>query len=136
MTVISEPIESIAGADNTTQFVFSAIVVRESDDGTALVTTRSRPYTATGGILTTDDFDAGPAQVAIDGRPFPITIPDSETAVRLTPLILAGLPVPPTDEADAIRNLGGIAGGLVMTQTAYNALSVIDPETFYVLTSG
>lgn len=133
MTIISEPIENIAGADNTSAFLFTAYTVRESDDGTKLVTTRPQRYTATAGVLTTDELDAGPAVVSIDGRVFSIEIPDSATPVRLMPLIDAGLPVPPTQEAQAVRNGGGVARIQRISASAYAALVTPDPETLYVV---
>lgn len=133
MTVISEPIESIAGADNTSLFVFSAIMARESDDGVALVTARPKQYRAIAGVLTTHNLDAGPAQVAIDGRPYLITIPESASPVRLWPLIEAGLPVPPTQEATAVRNGGGISRIQRISETGYAALVTPDPATLYIV---
>lgn len=133
MTVIAEPIENIAGADNTTAFVFTSYVVRESDDGTALVTTRPQRYTATAGTLITHQLDAGPAVVSIDGLPYWITIPDSASPVRLWPLIEAGLPVPPTQEAEAVRDGGGIARIQRITESGYGALVTPDPETLYIV---
>lgn len=133
MTVIAEPIENIAGADNTSAFVFRSYVVRESDDGTSLVTTRTQRYTATDGVLITHNLDAGPAEVSIDGRPYWIVIPESASPVRLWPLIEAGLPVPPSQEATAVRNGGGISRIQRIGDSAYAALVTPDPETLYIV---
>ena len=123
MTIISEPIESIAGADNNTQFEFSSPTVRESDDGTSLITRRPVWLVAEDGVLTTPDLDPGPATVTIGQRSFNITIPDSGTPVRLWPLVEAGLPVPPEQEATAVINGGGFVRGEVMTAAEYSALT-------------
>lgn len=133
MTVISEPIENIAGADNTSAFLFTSAAVRESDDGTKLITTRPKRYTAVAGVLTTDELDAGPATVSIDGRSFLIEIPESAGPVRLWPLIEAGLPIPPTQEASAVRNGGGVARIQRISAAAYAALVTPDPETLYIV---
>lgn len=133
MTVIAEPIENIAGADNTTAFVFTSYVVRESDDGTKLITARPQRYTATAGVLITDELDAGPATVTIDGRVYWIEIPVSASTVRLWPLIEAGLPVPPAQEATAVRNGGGVARIQRIAAAAYAALVTPDPETLYIV---
>jgi hypothetical protein len=137
MTVFSEPIENIAGADNATVFSFTAGVPRESSSGTALITTRTVQYTPSAGVLTTGDLDPGPALVRVGSGPSVwIDIPDSGTPVRFWPVYEAGLPVPPTQEAAAVRNGGGIARMQRITATAYAALSTPDPETFYVVVPG
>jgi hypothetical protein len=133
MTVIAEPIENIAGADNLSAFVFTTIRDRESDDGTALVTMRPQRYTATAGTLVTDNLDAGPATVSIDGRNYLIDIPESGAPVRLAPLIEAGLPIPPTQEATAVRNGGGVALIKALTASAYAAIPTPDPMTLYIV---
>jgi hypothetical protein len=133
MTVIAEPIENIAGADNTTVFVFAASVVRESDDGDALVTTLTTRVTTTDGVLITPDLDAGPATVRIGLHSYAIDIPESPSPVRLWPLVEAGLPVPPSQEAQAVRNGGGIARIQRISASAYAALVTPDPETLYIV---
>jgi hypothetical protein len=62
---------------------------------------------------------------------YPITIPDSATPVRLWPLIEAGLPIPPAQQASAVINGGGIARVQKITESAYAALITPDPETEY-----
>ncbi len=137
MTVFSEPIENIAGADNATVFTFTAGVPRESSDGTRLITPRTVQYTASAGVLTTADFDPGPALARIGSGPsVSIEIPDSGSPVRFWPVYEAGLPVPPDQEASAVRNGGGVARIQRITATAYAALSTPDPETFYVVVPG
>lgn len=131
MTVISEPIANIAGADNDTQFVFSSPVVRETDDGTGLVTIAPTFLYPVGGVLTTPDLDPGPATVRIGQTAFNIEIPDSGTPVRLWPLVEAGMPVAPAQEATAVINGGGIARVQKITESAYAALVTPDPETEY-----
>ena len=123
MTVISEPISSIAGADNDTDFRFSSPVLRSSSSGTGMVTTAPVLVNAVAGVLTTPNFDPGPATVRVGQRIYNITIPNSGTPVRLTPLIEAGLPIAPAEEASAVVNGGGFARGQVMTADAYAALT-------------
>ncbi|WP_280317314.1 phage upper tail fiber protein [Nocardia wallacei] len=132
MTVISEPVESIAGADNQTIFGFQSLV-RESADGTGLITAALVTMQAVDGVLTTPDLDPGPALVSVGHRRFQIEIPDSGTPVRLWPLIHAGLPIPPAEEASAVRNAGGVARIQRITESAYLALTTPDPETLYVV---
>ncbi|MFI6368722.1 hypothetical protein ACIBG0_39075 [Nocardia sp. NPDC050630] len=133
MTVISEPISNIAEADNDTDFFFSSPVLRESGDGTGMVTTTPILVNAVAGVLTTPDLDPGPTKVRIGLNSYYIVIPDSVTPVRLWPLILAGLPVPPAEEAEAVRNGGGVALITVLTEAEYAALTSVDPETLYVV---
>jgi hypothetical protein len=132
VTVISENIRNIAGADNTTAFVFWTCL-RESADGNGLDTALTSRLVASSGVLTTPDLDPGPALVRIGATVYSIEIPDSDTSVRLWPLIQAGLPVPPSAEADAVRNGGGVARAQTITQAAYNALVTPDPATLYVI---
>ncbi|MFE7798991.1 hypothetical protein [Nocardia sp. NPDC057440] len=131
MTVISEHIENIAGADNTTAFLFGANL-RESADGTTFITDRWQRYTATGGVLTTANLDPGPALVRIGGETRQIDIPDSGTAVRLWPLWEAAAPPPPIT-TNYVVNGGGIARVQKITVSAYAALVTPDPLTEYSL---
>lgn len=136
MTVISEPVAHIAGADDRTAFEFSSPILRENDAGTGTVTRAPVHLVAEEGVLTTPDLDPGPATVRIGQIAYQIEIPDSVTAVRLWPLIEAGLPVPPEEEAAAVRNGGGIARAQRITESAYAALATPDPETLYLVVEG
>jgi len=133
MTVISEPVENIGGADDKTVFAFSSILLRESDDGTGLVTTTPVSIRATDGVLTTPDLDPGAAVVRIGAKAYQITIPDSDTPIRLWPLIEAGLPVPPVEEAAAVRNGGGVARIQAIELNDYTAIPTPDPDTLFVV---
>lgn len=133
MTVISEPINTIGGADDNTQFEFSSPTVRASDDGTALITRRPVFCVAEDGVLTTPELDPGPCLVRFGGRGYEIEIPDSPTDVQLWPLIEAGLPVSPAEMATAVVNGGGVARAVRITESAYSALVTPDPETLYVV---
>lgn len=137
MTVIVEHVEYLGGVDDSTVFSFSSPMVRDSDDDTALITKRAMSYTASNGVLTTDDLDPGPATVTVGvSSSFQIAIPDSPTPIRLWPLIQAGLPVPPAQMATAVINGGGAAMIRVMTADEYAALvssTTPDPGSiFYV----
>lgn len=131
MTVIIEHVSSIAGADDNTIFGFQSIHDRESFDGTGMITSALRTMQAKAGVLTTPPLDPGPTIVHVGSRRYKIQIPDSPTPIRLWPLIQAGLPIPPAQEADAIRNLGGIRGGRVAELDDYQAIPTPDPETLY-----
>lgn len=133
MTVISEPVEDIGGADDNTQFEFSSPILRESDDGLGLITRRPVRVVAEDGVLTTPELDPGPALVRIGGRAYDIEIPDSDTPVRLWPLIETGLPIPPEEEASAVVNGGGVARIQKLSQAAYDAIPTPDPETLYIV---
>lgn len=133
MTVISEPISNIAGADDLTVFVFRSILNRESADGTGLVTSRIETMQADDGILTTPDLDSGPAAVRIGATEYRIEIPDSPTPIRLWPLVEAGLPITPVEEATAVRNGGGVRRIAVAELDDYLAMPTPDPETVYIV---
>ena len=134
MTVISEPIIDIAGLGARQKVRFTVPRMRESTDGSSTVTTRTHEVTPVDGVLTTPDLDPGPAKVSIGLDQFDIVIPDSETPIRLWPLIEAASPPPPPDpEALFIRNSGGIRRAKILTQSAYAALTTPDPETFYII---
>lgn len=135
MTVISETVADIAGADDRTVFAFaSATPVRTAADGTGLITGRPVLLTATGGVLTTPGLDPGPAVVRVGPRSYSIDIPDSPTPILLSPLIEAGLPVV-VDGIHAVVDGGGVRRIQRMTQAAYDALVTPDPETLYVITA-
>lgn len=133
MTIISEPIAHIGGADDRTGFEFSSPIVRASDDGASTITRAPVHLVAVEGVLTTPDLDPGPCTVRIGQTAYQIEIPDSPTSVRLWPLIEAGLPVPAEEEAAAVRNGGGIARAQRITESAYAALVTPDPETLYLV---
>ncbi|MEV0357089.1 hypothetical protein AB0H71_13610 [Nocardia sp. NPDC050697] len=131
MTVISEAVEDIAGADDTTSFIFAVPALRDS--GTGMVTTRTIRLKAHGGVLTTPDLQPGPADVSVGLKTYHIEIPDWPTSIRLSPLIAAALPVAPAEEIGAVRNGGGVAIAKRHTLAEYEALPSIDPETLYVV---
>lgn len=129
MTVISEPIENIAGADDKTAFLFGANL-RENAAGTGFITDRWQRYTAVAGVLTTANLDPGLALVRIGGETRQVDIPDVGTSVRLFPLWEAGAP-PPVNTTSFVVNGGGIARVQKITESAYAALITPDPETEY-----
>lgn len=131
MTVIIESVENIAGADDSTQFEFASAVVRENAAGTGLITRAPLFLVAEDGVLTTPNLDPGATTVRIGQRSFNITIPDSNTPVRLMPLIEDELPTAPPQLGTAVVNGGGIARVQKITESAYAALITPDPETEY-----
>lgn len=134
MTVISEHVDNIAGADDGTVFVFASILLRDSDDGTSLITTTPTRVTPVAGVLTTPDLDPGPAYVRVGlSQSYRVDVPDSPTPIRLWPLIAVGLPVPPVEEATAVRNLGGIAGAKRVTLAEYQAMPTPDLATLFIV---
>lgn len=135
MTVISEDVASIAGADNNTPFEFAAVSVRTAADGTGVITTRPIHLTASDGVLTTPPLDPGPARVRIGLAAYNIVIPDWTDAepIALTPLLEAAAPVPPADLASAVINAGAIPRIKDLTTSEYAALSPPDPNTLYIV---
>lgn len=133
MTVISEPVSTIAGADNNTTFEFASPYVRASVDGLGLITVRPIQLTATDGILTTPPLDPGIARVRIGTKVFYVEIPDwpDNDPIQLTPLLDAAAPILPSEEEHAVRNGGGVRRLQVVTESEYAALSPPDPETEY-----
>lgn len=93
MTVISEPVSTIAGADNNTTFEFSSPYVRAAGDD--LVTMRPVQLAAVDGVLTTPDLQPGPAVVRVGQRVYQVNIPDEDDPIRLTDLIAEYEPLPP-----------------------------------------
>lgn len=122
MTVITETIDTIAGADSNTTFAFASPTVRDSSGDNALITTTAIQVKPVDGVLTTPDLDPGPAVVTVGLQSFAITIPASGTPIRLWPLIEAALPVPPAQVAAAVVNGGGAARIQVLSADEYNAL--------------
>ncbi len=133
MTYIVDTLTDLAGTHETNPVIFSTHVIRDNDDGTAIVTTTTHSYRPVAGVITTGDLDPGPARVRIGARYYDIDIPDWDTPIRLMPLIEAGLPVTPADEIAAVRNGGGVARIQVLTEAEYAALTSTDPETLYVV---
>ncbi|WP_280371195.1 hypothetical protein [Nocardia wallacei] len=136
MTVITARITDIAGAADARKVVFYTIVPRENSDGTAIVGTKRHEYIPDDtGSITTGELDPGPAkvQIGVGTAGYAIEIPDSGTPVPLWPLIQAGLPIPPIEEATAVRNGGGVRRIQRITEAAYLELPIKDPETLYVV---
>lgn len=136
MTVITETIDTIAGADTTTTFQFASSLVRDSSGDNALITTAGVQVKPVNGVLTTPDLDPGPAVVQVGVQSFAITIPDSGTPIRLWPLIEAALPVPPAQQAAAVVNGGGAARIQVMTADDYATLvstTTPDPGSIFLV---
>lgn len=134
MTVISEPIQNIAGLGERQKVRFTVPVVRESSDSNALVTTRVHEVAPVNGVLTTPDLDPGPARVWIGADEYDITVPDSSTPVRLWPLIDAALDAPAPTATGFVKDAGNVARIQALTQAQYNAMTTPDPGTLYIIT--
>lgn len=133
MTVISDTFADISGHGDVRAVTFWAPFMRDETTGEFIVTPQPvHVPIAADGSFTTPNLLPGLVRVRINGRAYDITLPDWETSVRLGPLLAAALPIPPTDEAVAVKNYGGVSGILRLTLDEYTALSVIDPETLYV----
>lgn len=132
MTVISESISSIAGADSQTVFGFRSIRDRRSFDNTGMVTELLTTMQAVGGVLTTPPLDPGPTIVTVGSRTYQIDVPDSDTPVRLMPLIEQGLPVAPSGSARAVIALGTVTALEDVTETWWASQPHV-PGTVYIL---
>ncbi|WP_282775900.1 hypothetical protein [Nocardia sp. CC201C] len=134
MTVISDTCEDLGGHADIGAIQFRAPLLRDAAAGDRIITSQwvSVPIAADGSF-TSPDFEPGPARVRIEGRAYDIEIPDWATPVRLGPLLAAALPVPPSEEASAVRNLGGISGARTMTLDAFQALPSPNAHTLYVI---
>ncbi|MGW4325467.1 hypothetical protein ACWEKR_06200 [Nocardia sp. NPDC004573] len=132
MTVISEQVSSIAGADNNTIFGFQSILDREAFDGTGMITTALITMQASSGVLTTPDLDPGATIVYVGSRRYKIDIPDSDTPIRLMPLIADGLPITPVQEARALIARGSLTSIEDVTESWW-AANPHNPGTLYVL---
>ncbi|MFC9769112.1 hypothetical protein [Rhodococcus jostii] len=135
MTVISEPITTLAGVSDRTLVTFYVQALRPTFAGVGIITPTRVQVLPVGGVLTTPDLDPGPARVCWGTTTYRIVIPDSGTPVALWPLIDAGLPVP-SNEPGFVRNAGGIARIQRITESAYAALTTPDPETLYITFEG
>lgn len=130
MTTISESLRNIAGVNETDPVTFFIDAIRENADGTGTVTTRIHQVWPVNGVITTEDFEPGPARVRIGLLTYPIVIPDSVTPVRLWPLIDASVPPGPATNL-FVRNGGGISRAQRISAAGYAALVTPDPETLY-----
>ncbi len=136
MTVLTTAVRDIAGADDRTIFTFEIPIVRGSTDG-GVVTVRQCRYVASGGVLTTDDLEPGPAVLRMSSglsTEYRITIPDSAEPVQLWPLIDAA--TPPGESVQwgtgYVRDAGGVARVRAVPAADYPGL-VKDPATYYIL---
>ncbi|WP_280448474.1 phage upper tail fiber protein [Nocardia brasiliensis] len=133
MTVITDTLTDLAGEPEKDPIFFSTYAVRDSVDGTAIITTTTHQYLPINGVITTGNLQPGPARVRIGVHTYAIEIPEWATPIRLMPLIEAGLPVPPGDEIAAVRNGGGVARIQALTEDQYAALTSTDPATLYIV---
>jgi len=128
---ITQDFRDIAGVDDNSVVWFSQpLYPRAADNGSTIITTRRVSATPVSGVLAVE-LEPGSARVQFDGCIYDITVPDTDAT--LWPLIEAGLPIPPAQEASAVRNAGGVALIRVLTEAEYAALSSVDPETLYVV---
>lgn len=135
MTVISDRVEDVGGVgDDVAAVVFFTEVLRDNTGGDAIVTTRRHDVHPVGGEFTSPDLDPGPAVVQVGVKRYDIIIPVSSSAVRLWPLIDAGMPTPPSVADGFVRNGGGVTRIEAVTQAVYNSLTTPDPATFYLIT--
>jgi hypothetical protein len=135
MVVISEPLVDIAGASVNDPVVFWTEVIRENDAGTGVVTTRRHSFAPVNGVLTAVGLEAGPAKVKVGGKVYGILIPDTDTTIRLWPLIEAGLPVPDPSDASFVRNANNVRRIADVYESDFAALTP-DPDTVYLVFEG
>ena len=91
MTVISDSIRSVSGVPDDRQITFACSVLRDSDGGDAIVSTRFENVTPVDGEFSVD-LDPGPAEVVIRNQTFKFVVPVSGPS-RLWPLIEDYVPV-------------------------------------------
>lgn len=104
MTVISDSIRSVSGVPDDRQITFACSVLRDSDGGDAIVSTRFENVTPVDGEFTVD-LDPGPAEVVIRNQKYVFVVPESGPS-RLWPLIESYVPVvaPVVNAAVAARD--------------------------------
>jgi hypothetical protein len=132
MTIISESVSSIAGADSQTVFGFRSILDRRNHANTGMVTATRVTMQASAGVLTTPDLDPGETIVDVGSRTYRIIVPDSDTPVRLMPLIEEGLPVPPVQQARAVIAQGNVTTIEDVTESWWASQPHI-PGTVYII---
>ncbi|MGO3325300.1 hypothetical protein [Gordonia sp. (in: high G+C Gram-positive bacteria)] len=137
MTVITDRVEDVGGGPLLTPVMFTVQQVRESADGDSIVVPLRHRVQPVDGVITTPELDPGPATVTLGGSrqaTYNILVPDSSTPIRLWPLIDAGMPSPPEDDRyQFVRNGGGLARGVALTQAEMDA-QPFDPGSFYLIT--
>lgn len=104
MTVISDSIRSVSGVPDDRQITFACSVLRDSDGGDAIVSTRFENVTPVDGEFSVD-LDPGPAEVVIRNQTFKFVVPVSGPS-RLWPLIEDYVPPVPMvlNQAVAAKN--------------------------------
>jgi hypothetical protein len=142
VTVISDRVNDV-GYDFPTGVQYIHITaydeVRDSADETRMILRARHTITVdqSDGTFTSDDLEPGAAKVRIGagGDWYSIEIPDSETPIRLWPLIQAGLPVVP-ELANHIASDGTVQIARVMTSAGYSALigaTTPDPGSVFLV---
>lgn len=99
MTTVTANLQDIAGIPDNASWVFTTLL-RGSDDGDAIVTSRKVRVKPTSGVLTVD-LDPGYSEVLFAGQKFIIDVPDTGTP-DLWDLLAAAIAAPPGTPADAI----------------------------------
>lgn len=136
MTVISDTFRDIAGYGDPRALTFCAPEMEDRPVEEYVLTERIfHVAVASDGSFTTPPLAPGDTKVRIGGTAHYITVPDwpDDDPIRLGPLLAAAQPVPPAEEATAVRNYGGIAGALRITLADFAALESIDPDTLYII---
>jgi hypothetical protein len=140
MTVISDSIRSVSGVPDDRQITFACSVLRDSDGGDAIVSTRFENVTPVDGEFTVD-LDPGPAEVVIRNQKYVFVVPESGPS-RLWPLIEDYVPVaaPVVNAAAAAKNAAvsaktdaeAAAEAAVAAQAAAEAAAgTFDSKIFY-----
>lgn len=130
MAVITEPLADVAGSKATDPVIFWTEELRENEAGTGTTITRRHQFLPVNGVLTTTDLDAGPAKVKVAGVVYSIVIPETDSTIRLWPLLDAAVPNAGAGDPSFVRNANNIRRVADVTQSDYAALSP-DPDTVY-----
>ena len=139
MTILVEPMHDTAGGFGGAQPVtFKSLYVRQSFDGTGMITRDPVRVTPVNGILTTEELDPGPTLIKIGPETRLCEIPDSGITLRLLPIWDGGQPFgsatpSPFSEDWYIRNGGSVYRFEDMSEGVFASLASVDPNTLYIV---
>jgi hypothetical protein len=137
MTILVEPMHDTAGFGEAWAVTFQSVRVRQSFDGTGMVTKTPHRVEPISGVLTTPDLDPGQTLIKIGTETRLCEIPDSGITLRLYPIWEGGATwegSPPQPVPDGyVRNGGDVYRIQAMSEGEYSSLVAADPNTIYIL---
>ena len=138
MTILVEPMHDTAGFGEAQPVTFKSLYVRQSFDGTGMITRAPVRVIPVNGVLTTTDLDPGPTLIKIGPETRLCEMPDSGITLRLFPIWDGGQPFgsatpQPFSEEWYVRNGGNVYRIEDIPEGVFASLASVDPNTLYIV---